>query len=71
MQLDAVLDSVEQANDQVVAWLAERDRLIDQAKALGASHRRIASRTSLTRGETIPAVDRATSPVVAEPCVRA
>jgi hypothetical protein len=67
MQLDAVLDGVEQANEQAVAWLAERDRLIDQAKALGASHRRIASRTSLARGETVLIVDRATAPVVAEP----
>ncbi|MBM7771743.1 hypothetical protein JOD54_001947 [Actinokineospora baliensis] len=47
-RLAAVLDALEQADEQYHAWREERESLIRQAKALGASHRGIASRTSLS-----------------------
>lgn len=47
-ELDVVLADLEQADDQCLAWRGERESLIRQAKALGASHRRIADHTSLS-----------------------
>ncbi|WP_143073766.1 hypothetical protein [Actinokineospora terrae] len=47
-RLAAVLAELEQADEQYLAWRGERESLIRQAKALGASHRRIADHTSLT-----------------------
>ncbi|CRK55445.1 hypothetical protein [Alloactinosynnema sp. L-07] len=46
--LHAVLADLDQADDQYLAWRGERESLIRQAKALGASHRRIADHTSLS-----------------------
>ncbi|WP_157440582.1 hypothetical protein [Actinokineospora inagensis] len=46
--LAAVLAALEQADEQYHAWRDERESLIRQAKALGASHRRIAEHTSLS-----------------------
>ncbi|OXM63132.1 hypothetical protein [Amycolatopsis vastitatis] len=46
--LARVLDEIELAAEQVAAWLDERDRLVVQAKALGGSHRQIASRAELS-----------------------
>src|SRR5437763_13520732 len=47
-ELERVLEQIEQAAEQAAGWLAERDRLVVQAKALGGSHRQIGSRADLS-----------------------
>jgi len=47
-QLAQVLQDIEHAAEQAAGWLSERDRLVAQAKALGGSHRQIASRADLS-----------------------
>ncbi|MEV6872349.1 hypothetical protein [Amycolatopsis sp. NPDC051128] len=47
-QLARVLQDIEHAAEQAAGWLSERDRLVAEAKALGGSHRQIASRADLS-----------------------
>jgi hypothetical protein len=47
-QLAQVLQDLEHAAEQAAGWLSERDRLVAEAKALGGSHRQIASRADLS-----------------------
>ncbi|MEV7099717.1 hypothetical protein AB0M80_43565 [Amycolatopsis sp. NPDC051045] len=47
-QLAQVLQDIEHAAEQAAGWLSERDRLVAAAKALGGSHRQIASRADLS-----------------------
>ncbi|MEV7043453.1 hypothetical protein [Amycolatopsis sp. NPDC051061] len=47
-ELERVLERIEHAAEQAAEWLRERDQLVVQAKALGGSHRQIASRADLS-----------------------
>jgi hypothetical protein len=47
-RLAQVLQDIEHAAEQAAGWLSERDRLVAEAKALGGSHRQIASRADLS-----------------------
>jgi hypothetical protein len=60
-QLAQVLDRIEQAAEQAAGWMGERDRLVTEAKALGGSHRQIASRADLARADTRMLIKRETS----------
>ena len=59
--LARVLAEIELAAEQAVGWLAERDRLVVQAKALGGSHRQIASRADLSHAGVGKLIKRETS----------
>jgi hypothetical protein len=51
VELERVLEQIEHATEQAAGWLGERDRLVVQAKALGGSHRQIASRADLSHAD--------------------
>ncbi|MFD8494249.1 hypothetical protein [Amycolatopsis sp. NPDC059657] len=61
-ELERVLEQIEQAAEQAAGWLGERDRLIVQAKALGGSHRQIASRSDLSHAGVGKLIARETAP---------
>jgi hypothetical protein len=57
-QLARVLQDIEHATEQATGWLSERDRLVAEAKALGGSHRQIASRADLSHAADAELVKR-------------
>ena len=61
-ELERVLEQIEQAAEQAAGWLAERDRLVVQAKALGGSHRQIGSRADLSHAGVGKLITRQTTP---------
>jgi hypothetical protein len=66
-QLARVLRDIEHAAEQAAGWLSERDRLMAEAKALGGSHRQIASRADLSHAAGVELIEQQVASGVTQP----
>ncbi|KDN21746.1 hypothetical protein [Amycolatopsis rifamycinica] len=69
--LARVLQEIEHAAEQAAGSLNERDRLVAEAKALGGSHRQIASRADLSHAADVQPIKQQITPAAREPLLDA